>query len=123
MVKPMLRSRSKKKVHKRTPGGHTVLRHKGKKHGVKTCARCSKHLSGVPSDASSVIRNLSKSQKAPNRPYAGVLCQECVERLVAYTTRFEVKNNYPEFSEMELQRDLTLERFLPKGWFASLSKK
>jgi large subunit ribosomal protein L34e len=123
MVKPMLRTRSRKKVQTRIPGGDTVLRHKAEKHKVKMCARCSTNLSGVPSDVSSIIRNLSKSEKLPNRPYAGVLCPQCVERLVAYTTRFAVKNDYPEFSEMKLQRDLTLERYLPKGWFASISKK
>jgi len=77
----------------------------------------------VPSDLSSVIRNLSKSEKKPSRPYAGVLCPACVDRLVRYTTRFEVKNRNPEYAEMELQRDLTIEKYLPKGWYASISGK
>jgi len=123
MVKPMLRSRSRKKVKKRVPGGRTVTHFREGKPKRKVCGRCGKQLSGVPSAVSSVMRNLAKSEKVPTRPYAGVLCPDCVERLVAYATRFEVKHNYPDYSEMELQRDLTIERFLPKGWFDSLSKK
>lgn len=123
MVKPMLRSRSKKKVQRRTPGGRTVTHYKQKKTGKRQCGRCNKLLAGVPNTAPSKVRELSKSRRVPTRPYAGVLCAKCVEDLVRYITRFEVKYSYPDFSEMELRRDLTIEKFLPKGWFDSLSVK
>lgn len=123
MVKPMLRSRSKKNVQVKTPGGRTVTHYNKKKPGKKTCGRCGAELGGVPSDVSSVIRNLAKSKKGPTRPYSGVLCSGCVKRLTTYATRFEVKNKYPEYADMELQRDLTIEKFLPAGWYSSLSTK
>ncbi len=123
MVKPMLRTRARKRVKKRVPGGSTVTHYKEAKSARKKCARCGTQLSGVENEVCCVLRNMSKSEKVPSRPYAGVLCPDCVERLVRYTTRFEVKNKYPEYAEMSLQRDLTIERYLPKDWFASLSKK
>ncbi|MEA3255668.1 MAG: 50S ribosomal protein L34e [Candidatus Altiarchaeota archaeon] len=123
MVKPMLRSRSKKKVQRRTPGGKTVTHYKKKKPGKQHCGRCAKILTGVPNTIPSKVRELSKSKRVPTRPYAGVLCAKCVEDLIRYTTRFEVKYGYPEFSEMELRRDLTIEKFLARGWFDSMSKK
>lgn len=123
MVKPMLRSRSKKKVQRRTPGGRTVTHYKKKKPAKQKCGRCGRLLSGVPNTIPSEVRKLSKSERVPTRPYAGVLCAKCVEDLVRYTTRFEVKFNYPEFSGMDLMRDLTIEKFLPRGWFDSISKK
>lgn len=122
MVKPMLRTDAKKKVRKRTPGGRTTTHYREAKPGRKTCGRCGKQLSGVPNNIKSVIRNLSKSEKVPNRPYAGVLCPQCVEKLVRYVTRFEVKKRYPEYADLEIKRDLTLEKYLPPGWFKGLGK-
>jgi large subunit ribosomal protein L34e len=123
MVKPMLRSRSKKKVQVKTPGGRTVTHIKEGKPSKKTCGRCGVNLAGVPSDLSSIIRNMAKSEKSPSRPYAGVLCPACVDRLVRYTTRFEVRSKTPEYADMELQRDLTIEKYLPKGWYDSVTRK
>jgi large subunit ribosomal protein L34e len=123
MVKPMLRTRARKKVQVKTPGGRTVTHIKEGKPSKRTCGRCGINLAGVPSEVSSVMRNMAKSEKVPSRPYAGVLCSACVERLVTYTTRFEVKSKYPEYAEMELQRDLTIEKYLPKDWYNSVSKK
>ena len=123
MVKPMLRTRSKKRVMKRLPGGKTVLRFKDKKPSKKTCARCNVNLAGTPSDSVSQLKKLSKSEKTPTRPFTGVLCPTCVEKLVIYKTRSEVKYKYPEYADVEVRRDLTLEKFLPKGWFNSIAKK
>jgi len=123
MVKPMLRTRSRKRIRKKVPGGSTVTHYKEAKPARKTCGRCAKQLSGVENDVTSVLRNLSKSQKVPTRPYAGVLCPDCVERLITYATRFEVKHKHPEYADMNLQRDLTIEKYLPRGWFASISTK
>lgn len=122
MVKPMLRSRSKKRVQRRTPGGKIVTHYKKEKPGKQKCGRCGKLLSGVPNAVPLDVRKMSKSERVPTRPYAGVLCPRCTEDLVRYSTRFEVKFNYPEFSEMGLMRDLTIEKFLPRGWFDSISK-
>lgn len=123
MVAPRYRSRSKKRRQVRIPGGKTVIRYKRKKPSRNHCGRCGKPLSGVPNYIPSEMGKLGKSKKIPERPYAGVLCNECVERLFRYKTRFEVRFKYPEFKDMELKRDLTIERFLPITWWDSLQKK
>jgi len=122
MVAPRYRSRSKKRKHKTTPGGKQVTHYDRKKPGRNHCGRCGKALSGAPSGIPSKIRGMSRSQRAPKRPYGGVLCTGCVETLERYVTKFEIKFNYPEFNDMELGRDLTIEKFLPKGWYEEMSK-
>lgn len=123
MVKPMLRTRSRKKVKKRVPGGKTVIHYREGKTGRKACARCERPLGGTPSATSSGIKKMSKSEKVPKRAYAGTLCPACLEDLLRYETRFIVKSNYPEYANMDLRRDLTIEKFLPKGWYAQVTKK
>ena len=122
MVAPMYRSRSKKRRSIRTPGGKSVIHYKKKKVSKHHCGRCGNALSGVPNAIPSVIGKMSKSERIPERPYAGVLCSDCTEKLMRYTTKFEVKFGYPEFADMDFKRDLTIEKFLPRGWWAEISK-
>ena len=123
MTAPQYRSRSKKRKPVRLPGGKTEVHYKQKKPGKHKCGRCGKPRSGVPNAVPAKMKKLSKSEKIPERPYAGVLCTECTERLFRYKTRFEVKYRYSEFADMELKRDLTIERFLPTTWWDGLQKK
>lgn len=121
MVAPRNRSRSKKKVKTRTPGGKTVTHYKGKKTGRKKCSRCSSELGGTPSRTKTVLRRMSKSERIPSRPYAGVLCDSCVDDLVRYVTRVEAPTISPELSSVNVSRDLTLEKYLPRGWYDTAS--
>ncbi len=123
MVAPRLRSRSKKRMQVKTPGGETVIRYKRKKPSKHTCGMCKKTLGGTPNAIPSKIGKMTKSQKVPERMYAGVLCNECTEALVRYRTRLEVKYSNEDFKDIEFQRDLTIEKFLPVGWFAAISKR
>ncbi|HDN83335.1 MAG TPA: 50S ribosomal protein L34e [Candidatus Altiarchaeales archaeon] len=120
MVRPQLRSRSVKKVKCRTPGGRIVIHYRKEKPSKHVCGRCGRLLSGVPNDIPSKVRKLSKTEKRPSRAYAGVLCSNCVEELLRYQTRFEAKFKYPGFEDINFERDLTLEKFLPRGWYKSL---
>ena len=122
MVAPMYRSRSKKRRSIRTPGGKSVIHYKKKKVSKHHCGRCGNALSGVPNAIPSAIGKMSKSERIPERPYAGVLCSDCTEALMRYTTKFEVKFGYPEFADMDFKRDLTIEKFLPRGWWTEISK-
>jgi large subunit ribosomal protein L34e len=122
MVQRYLRTRSRKRVKVTTPGGRRVVHFKKEKAGRVPCGRCGKQLGGVPNLNPSEIGSVSPSGRVPNRPYAGVLCGECSSSLVRYVTRFEVKYSHPDFKKLELHRDLTLERFLPAGWHAEVSK-
>lgn len=71
------RSRSYKRIHKKTPGGQTVLRYKKKKPSKHVCAECGQLLHGVPRKRPYEINKLSKSKKRPNRPFGGYLCTKC----------------------------------------------
>lgn len=103
MVRPQFRSRSIKKVKRRTPGGKLVTHFRKEKTGKPKCGRCTKTI------------------MATERIYGGTLCANCVESLLRYVTRFEAKFHYLEYAEMNIQRDLTIERFLPLNWFKDVS--
>jgi len=113
---------SKIKVKRKTPGGKIVVHEKRKKPKKAHCGRCGKPLGGVESKIPSEMRKLAKSEKIPNRSYAGILCTNCLEELLRYKVRFEVKFSNEEFKDLELHRDLTIEKFLPKGWWSELKK-
>lgn len=120
MVAPKLRSQSKKKIKRKTPKGRQAVLYRREKIPAGRCGRCGRTLQGVASGYPSKMSRMSKSEKIPERPYAGVLCADCTEDLLRYQTRFEVKHRYLEFSDLELQRDLTIEKFLPQGWYGKL---
>jgi large subunit ribosomal protein L34e len=71
------RSRSYKRIHKKTPGSRTVLRYKKKKPSKHVCAECGQLLHGVPRGRPYEVRKLSKTKKRPNRPFGGYLCSKC----------------------------------------------
>ena len=121
MVAPSKRTRSRKKVKKKTPGARNVTHIRGEKAKKKACGRCGKQLSGVASDSSTKMKNMSKSSKVPARPYAGVLCSNCLDGLLRYVTRMEVKHSNPEYAELDFRRDLTLEKYLPRGWWSEVT--
>ncbi|BAN90114.1 50S ribosomal protein L34e [Aeropyrum camini] len=82
MVRPALRSRSLRRVYRRTPGGYTVVHYERRKPGPARCARCGRPLGGVPRGRPPRVRRLSKTAKRPERPYGGVLCSTCLAELI-----------------------------------------
>jgi len=121
MVAPRFRTRSKKVKKVRTPGARTVIHYKQEKPKRQHCARCGRALSGVPNDIPVRVKKLAKSQRSPTRHHGGVLCGNCTEVIERYKTLFEAKFNYPDFADMEVHRDLTIEKYLPPGWWKSVS--
>jgi large subunit ribosomal protein L34e len=122
MVRRHLRTRSEKKVKVKTPGGVTVTHFKSQKPSKASCGRCKGMLGGVPSGKQRRMRALKPSERTPSRPYAGVLCEKCTDELVRYVTRLEVKYSDPAYGGLDLQRDLTIEKYLPTGWHTDVSK-
>jgi len=106
MVSPAKRSRSVKKIKKRTPGGRTVTHYRGGKARKASCGRCAGLLDG-----------------SPERLYGGVLCSGCLTELLRYVTRFEAKYGVEGFEDLPIARDLTLEKFLPRGWLTAIEEK
>lgn len=83
MVRPGKRTRSNKRVTKRTPGGRVTIHYRAEKAGVTRCATCGKPLVGTPRISTSEFNKISKSKKRPTRPFGGYLCSPC--------TRAEIK--------------------------------
>ena len=75
------RSRSYKRIFKKTPGGRTVTHYRRKKPSKHVCAGCGKPLHGVPRGRPYEVRKLSKSKKRPNRPYGGYYCSSCARKV------------------------------------------
>ena len=82
MVRPALRSRSLRRVYRRSPGGEVRVLYERRKPGPARCAVCGKPLNGVPRLRPAQLRRLSKTAKRPERPYGGVLCHKCLETLL-----------------------------------------
>lgn len=89
MVKPMHRSRSYRRIYRRTPGGRSVTHYERRKNTPMRCARCGNILAGVPIKDNE-RRSLSKSLKRPERIFGGVLCPRCLRVVLKRVVREEL---------------------------------
>jgi len=89
MPKPALRSRSRRKVQKKTPSGKTVVHYKKRKPNTHKCAICHANLHGKPRGSPVEIRKLSKSERKPERPFGGMLCSRCTRKIISLRARLE----------------------------------
>jgi len=80
MPRPSQRSRSLRRIKKKTPGGERKVHYKKRKHSKARCSVCKKPLSGVPKGRDSDIAKIPKTKKRPERPYGGNLCSSCMRR-------------------------------------------
>jgi large subunit ribosomal protein L34e len=85
MVRPAYRSRSRRRVYKRTPGGRTVVHYEKRKHSRAVCAICGRPLGGVPRGRPVELRKMAKTEKRPERPYGGYICSGCLRKLYKFT--------------------------------------
>ena len=74
------RSRKKRRVKVRTPGGETKIVYKRRKPSAAICAVCKGILKGVPRELPFKVKKLSKTQRKPERPYGGFLCSKCMRK-------------------------------------------
>ena len=84
------RSRKKRRVKVRTPGGKTKVVYKRRKPSAAKCAECGAVLKGVPRDLPYKVRRLAKTQRRPERPYGGVLCSKCMRKKILNKVRENV---------------------------------
>jgi len=99
-------------IKQRTPTGKNVSRYLKQKPDRAICGRCSGKLAGVPRDSPNRVQKMARSARTVSRKFGGVLCHKCVKEVEKYKTRME--------SGFAVKRDLTLEKFLPSKWYASL---
>lgn len=77
MPEPRKRSRSLRRIYRKTPGIRTVMHYKEKKPKVARCKECGDYLKGVPRKRPYKMINLPKTKKRPERPYSD-LCSKCM---------------------------------------------
>ncbi len=87
MVAGSLKSRTKRRVFVKTPGGKTKKVYKQRKPSAHICGQCGVPLAGIPRLVASQFKNLSKSKKRPQRPYGGVLCSKCTRQAIVARAR------------------------------------
>lgn len=81
MVRGSRRSRTLRRIYVKTPK-HTKLVYAKRKPNKAHCAMCGKILPGVASERPYKMSKLSKTQKRPERPYAGMLCSACSRKTI-----------------------------------------
>ena len=87
MVSGKHKSKSLRKVFRRTPGNKVVVHYKKRKPNKARCAICGAVLKGVPRELPYKMRNLPKSKKRPSRPYGGYLCSKCARQKIIEEAR------------------------------------
>ncbi len=87
MPRGMYRSHRLRKVFVRTPGSRVTVHYRQRKPSRAVCAQCQKPLAGVPRELPSIMANLPKTAKRPERPYGGTLCSPCSRALLQQRAR------------------------------------
>lgn len=86
-MEPKHRSRTLRRVFRKTPGSKTVLSFRARKHSKAKCNVCGAVLNAVPREISSKMKNMPKTKKRPERPYGGVLCSRCMRSKIVSKVR------------------------------------
>lgn len=87
MVSGKHKSRSMRKVFRRTPGGSTVAAFKKRKPSKAKCAGCGKALPGTLRERPKRMQNMPRTSKRPERPYGGLLCSSCARKEIIKKAR------------------------------------
>ncbi|MBI4440525.1 50S ribosomal protein L34e [Candidatus Woesearchaeota archaeon] len=82
MVRPQLKSRSYRKIYRKTPGGRTVIHFTERKPNRAKCGGCGAILHGIKTERPTRMANMRKTAKRPERPYGGVLCSRCMREQI-----------------------------------------
>jgi len=111
MTQPKNRTDSKKFV--RVPSGETRIRYFKSKAAKKSCSKCGRVLHGTAHGRrNSAIGKLSKTQKRPNVPFAGILCGNCREDIVKEAGK--VKYGFKELGQVALSIKPFVEQIIKK---------
>lgn len=81
------KSRSLRRVFKKTPGGKTVMRYEKRKPSKARCAGCGSLLKGTLRERPYKMRTIAKTKKRPERPFGGVLCSRCMRKNIIEVAR------------------------------------
>ena len=74
------RSRSYKRIFKKTPGGRTVIHYRRKNHQSMSVPDVENHYMVFPGKTLR-DKETREIQKRPNRPYGGYYCSSCARKV------------------------------------------
>lgn len=87
MPQPHYRTRSRKRVKIKTPGGRLITHYKREKAKPAKCSKCGKPLSGIPREIPSEIRKLNRTRRRISRILGGQLCPQCLKTTLKQAVR------------------------------------
>jgi len=97
MPVPKNRSSSVRRIFRKTQKGKIAIHYRRKKkEGRHHCAVCGGILQGV-----TTARGLARSERVPSRKFAGVLCHNCVSKVIVLASR--VKGGQLPANEVEVR--------------------
>lgn len=76
------KSRTFRRIPRKTPGGRVSLQYRKRKPSKAVCGKCGALLAGVPRERPFKMMNMPKSAKRPERPFGGVLCSACMRKKI-----------------------------------------
>ena len=79
MPRPAQRTRSLRRLKKKTPSGRYTTHYVRRRPSAAKCAECSKELHAVPRKRPKAMQKTPKTKKRPERKYGGVLCASCLK--------------------------------------------
>ncbi len=83
----MYKSKSFRKVYRKTPGSRVAIHYKKRKPKNASCANCGVKLSGTLRERPYKMMNTSKTKKRPQRPYGGYYCSKCMRQVLIKKNR------------------------------------
>lgn len=86
MPRPNKRSRTLRRIFRKTPSG-TRLVYSKRKPSKAICSGCGDVLPGVMNERPYKMRTAAKSKKRPERPYGGNLCSKCMREKIRESIR------------------------------------
>ncbi|MFC1691573.1 50S ribosomal protein L34e [Nanoarchaeota archaeon] len=89
MATGRIKSRTYRRVFRRTPGGRVSLQYRKRKPKLGVCPVTGQKLLGVLRERPYKMQNTPKSQKRPERPFGGVLSSQATKRVLIEEARDE----------------------------------
>ena len=92
MTAGRFKSRSFRRVKKRTPKSGVKTVYTRREPSKAKCAICGKELHGVKRALPTELKKYAKNKKRPSRPYGGYICASCLRKLMKEKARADSKN-------------------------------
>jgi large subunit ribosomal protein L34e len=87
MAEGRFKSKTFRKIFRKTPGGRLITHYSLRKPKKAHCANCGKPLAGVLRARPVKLRTTAKTKKRPERPFGGVLCSRCMRQRIKEVVR------------------------------------